>query len=73
MRILMVGDIVGKPGRVCLRENLPGIKAEFHVDFTVVNGENAAAGFGINAQVAEQIRLAGADIVTGIDVRWRQR
>ncbi|MDD2485636.1 MAG: TIGR00282 family metallophosphoesterase [bacterium] len=73
MRILMVGDIIGKPGRVCLREHLLGIKAEFHVDFTVVNGENAAAGFGINAQVAEQIRLAGADIVTTGNHVWDRR
>ncbi|MDD3925616.1 MAG: TIGR00282 family metallophosphoesterase [bacterium] len=73
MRILMVGDIVGKPGRACLRELLPHIKAEYHVDFTVVNGENAAAGFGLNAQMAEQIRLAGADVVTTGNHIWDRR
>ena len=64
MRLLFVGDIVGRPGRAILADRLPGLIADHAVDFTVVNGENAAHGFGITPATFEEIVGAGADAVT---------
>ncbi len=64
MRILMVGDVCGRPGRTMLREQLPALRRSYGADLVVVNGENAAAGFGITPSVYEELRAAGADVVT---------
>ncbi len=64
MRILMVGDVCGRPGRTILREQLPGLRRSHGADLVVVNGENAAAGFGITPSVYEELLAAGADVVT---------
>jgi hypothetical protein len=63
MRVLVVGDIYGKPGRYILSELLPGILDEFSVDFTIANGENAAGGFGITENIARKIRSYGVDLM----------
>ena len=60
----MVGDICGRPGRAYLREQLPALRRREAADIVVVNGENAAAGFGITPSVYEEILAAGADVVT---------
>jgi len=60
----MVGDVCGRPGRAMLREHLPGLRRSHGADLVVVNGENAAAGFGITPSVYEEILAAGADVVT---------
>lgn len=73
MRILMVGDIYGRPGRDMLRETLPALRRERKIDFTIVNGENAAAGFGLTRSVYEEIRAAGADVVTLGNHTWDKR
>ena len=59
----MVGDIVGKPGRKVLRRVLPELRRELALDFVVVNGENAAAGFGLTEGTADEIFDAGANVV----------
>ena len=55
MNILCIGDIVGRPGREVLVQVLPGLKAEYAVDFVIANGENAAGGSGILPKQAEEI------------------
>lgn len=63
-RILFVADVVGHPGRDAVRAILPGLKREQQPDLTVLNGENAAGGFGLTAKLVEELRDAGADVIT---------
>jgi len=64
MRLLFLGDIVGRSGRHAIVERLPGLIADYRLDFVVVNGENAAGGFGITEEILRQVLDAGADAVT---------
>ncbi len=64
MRLLFLGDIVGRTGRNAVIERLPGLIADNRLDFVVVNGENAAGGFGITEDILRQVLDAGADVVT---------
>ncbi len=64
MRILFLGDMVGRSGRTAVFEKLPGLRSDFRLDFVVVNGENAAGGFGITEEIFMQTLDAGADVVT---------
>ena len=65
MKILLVGDVFGRPGRRAVRECLDGVIAEHDVDFVVVNAENSAGGFGITPSIAEELFRYGADVLTG--------
>ena len=65
MRVLMVGDVVGKPGRRVFKEVLPQVRAELGIDVVVVNGENAAAGFGLTDAIADELLDAGATVFAG--------
>src|SRR5262249_12274047 len=73
MRILFIGDIVGRSGRTVLLERLPKLIAEWKLDLTVVNGENAAGGFGTTEAIYNAIIDAGADAVTLGNHAWDQR
>lgn len=73
MKILMVGDVVGGPGRKMLAERLKTFKAERGIDAVIVNAENCAAGSGITAALAETIFDAGADAITLGDHTWGQK
>jgi 2',3'-cyclic-nucleotide 2'-phosphodiesterase len=73
MKILFIGDIVGNPGREAMAKLLPKLKAEFQIEFTVANAENAAGGAGITPQVAEELFRAGADVLTTGDHIWDRR
>jgi metallophosphoesterase (TIGR00282 family) len=64
MRMLFLGDVVGRPGRDVVTSLLPGLVADWRLDFVAVNGENAAGGFGITEAIYEDLRAAGADAVT---------
>ena len=64
MRILFLGDVVGRSGRAVVAAELPGLIARHGFDFVVVNGENAAGGFGITEAICDEILAAGADAVT---------
>ncbi len=64
MRILFLGDMVGKTGRTAVYEKLPGLRKKLKTDFVIVNGENAASGFGITRKIFLETLEAGADIVT---------
>src|SRR5688500_2812963 len=72
-RILAVGDVVGRPGRVVLAHFLPLLRRERGVDFVVVNAENAAAGSGITERVWKEIVGYGADVVTMGDHAYHRR
>jgi 2',3'-cyclic-nucleotide 2'-phosphodiesterase len=63
-RILFVADVVGHPGRDAVKAILPGLKKEVGADLTIVNGENAAGGFGLTAKIAAELNAAGADVIT---------
>ena len=63
-KILFVADVVGHPGREAVKAILPGLKKELQPDLTVVNGENAAGGFGLTAKIAAELKGAGADVIT---------
>lgn len=73
MKILLVGDIVGGPGRRVFREVVKRLRGENVVQAVVVNGENAAAGNGITLALAEELFAAGADVVTLGDHVWGQK
>jgi metallophosphoesterase (TIGR00282 family) len=73
MRILFLGDVVGRSGRNLVYEQLPGLRERLRPDFTIVNGENAAGGFGITEQIFQELRDAGADVVTTGNHVWDQR
>jgi 2',3'-cyclic-nucleotide 2'-phosphodiesterase len=72
VRILFVADVFGAPGRRAVEAKLPELRTELGVDFCVVNGENAAAGRGITAKLAEKLLAAGADVVTLGNWTWGQ-
>jgi metallophosphoesterase (TIGR00282 family) len=69
----MIGDVVGEPGLKALEDNLPDIIKDNAVDFTVVNGENSAEGFGMTEAALKRIIAAGADVVTSGNHVWEKR
>ena len=73
MKVLYIGDVVGKSGRKAVLEHMPRLRDELALDFVVVNGENAAHGFGITAAICEQFFEAGADVITTGNHAWDQR
>ena len=73
MKILMIGDVVGGPGRRNLKRELARARAELGVDAVVVNAENCAAGSGITAALAAEIFAAGVDAITLGDHTWGQK
>lgn len=73
MRILFVGDVVGRSGRVAVSETLPGLIRDWKLDLVVVNGENAAGGFGITEAIYQELLDCGADAITLGNHSWDQR
>ncbi|MEO0999052.1 MAG: TIGR00282 family metallophosphoesterase [Pseudomonadota bacterium] len=73
MRILFLGDVVGRPGREAVARDLPGLRAAQALDFVVVNGENATSGMGLSAAHAKLLLDAGADVVTLGDHAFDQK
>ena len=72
MRLAFFGDVVGRAGRAAVTEHLPRIKSELKLDFVIVNGENAAGGFGITSSTANELFDAGADCITLGNHSWDQ-
>jgi metallophosphoesterase (TIGR00282 family) len=64
MRLLFVGDVVGRAGRAAVLSLVPALRKRWRLDFVVVNGENAAGGFGITEAICEEFFAAGADAIT---------
>ncbi|MCH8237676.1 MAG: TIGR00282 family metallophosphoesterase [Proteobacteria bacterium] len=73
MKILICGDVVGKTGRRAIEEHLPDLRQRLDLDFIVVNGENAAHGFGITDKICASFYAAGADVITSGNHIWDQR
>ncbi len=73
MRILMVGDVVGKAGRQAVARVLPNLRRERRIDLVIVNGENSAGGRGLTPPCFRELRQAGADVVTLGNHTWAQR
>ncbi len=73
MRLLFLGDIVGRSGRRAVLEQLPALRRRLDADFVIINGENAAGGFGITTKIAAELYEAGADCITTGNHVWDQR
>src|ERR671931_1546016 len=73
MRILFIGDVVGRSGRAIVLERLPALIRDWKLDFVAVNGENAAGGFGITEAIYQELLDAGADAITLGNHAWDQR
>ena len=64
MKLLLIGDVVGKPGRVALLDRLQDLKEQQEIDFTVMNAENVAGGFSITPAIADLLFSSGVDVMT---------
>lgn len=73
LRILAIGDVVGTAGCEMLRRRLATLKRQYHIDLTIVNGENSAEGNGILPSSAEHLFTSGADVITGGNHTFRRR
>ncbi len=73
MRILFLGDIVGKTGRDGVVRLLPGLRETLALDFVIVNGENAAHGFGITAKICDELFECGVDVISTGNHIWDQK
>ncbi len=73
MRILFIGDIVGRPGRELIRKGLRGLVEHYSVDFVIANAENSAAGFGITKDIGDTILEWGVDVMTSGNHVWDKR
>ena len=73
MRILFIGDIVGRSGRAVVLAQLPGLVRDWKLDFVAINGENAAGGFGITEPIYHELIDAGADAITLGNHAWDQK
>jgi 2',3'-cyclic-nucleotide 2'-phosphodiesterase len=73
MRLLFLGDIVGRAGRVAVIEQLPDMIAHQNIDFVAINGENAAGGFGVTEKIVKELCDAGADVITLGNHAWDQK
>jgi len=70
LRILAIGDIIGKPGRKAVKEILPGLCDEHNIDLIIGNGENAAGGLGLTPSTAEELFDSGIDVITSGNHIW---
>jgi hypothetical protein len=73
LRVLMVGDLIGKPGRVTAERVIPGLREERGIDFVTANGENVAGGMGLTVSTAQAILAGGVDVITSGNHIWDKR
>ncbi len=73
MRILMIGDVIGRPGRHAVKSLVPSLRREHAIDLVVANGENAAGGFGLTLDTAHELLDNGVDILTSGNHIWDQK
>lgn len=73
MKILFIGDIIGSPGRMAVRELLPGLLAKKKIDFVIANCENAAAGFGVTRKNVEELYSCHIDVLTSGNHIWNKK
>lgn len=72
-KVLFIGDIVGKPGRLAVRELLPGLVGRLSPDIVIANGENSAGGFGITPEIADELFSLHVDVITTGNHVWDKR
>lgn len=73
IRVLCLGDVVGRPGRQTLEMHLPALRCRYAVDMVIANGENAAGGVGLTPETARELLNAGVDVITGGNHTWKHR
>ncbi|MDY0190542.1 MAG: TIGR00282 family metallophosphoesterase [Desulfuromonas sp.] len=73
MKILFVGDIVGRAGRQMLAQNLDKLVDQHNVDFVIVNGENSAGGFGLTDEIVRELRKLGVNVITSGNHIWDKK
>ena len=73
MNILVIGDVIGKPGMEALKKHLPELKKQYNIDLTIVNGENSADGMGITRNILNDIYKYGANVVTMGNHTWGKK
>jgi len=73
MRLLFLGDLIGRSGREAVARHLPLLREDLDLDFVIVNGENAAGGFGITAAICNELFDGGVDVITLGNHAWDQR
>ena len=73
MRILAIGDVIGRPGRRALRSLLPGLRLELQLDLAIANAENAAGGKGLTLATANELLEVGVDVLTSGNHIWAQK
>lgn len=73
MRLMFLGDVVGRSGRQAAVREIPRLRERYDLDFLAINGENAAGGFGITEAICEELLAAGADVVTLGNHSWDQK
>lgn len=73
MQILVIGDIIGKPGRQAVHELLPGLRQQYGLDLVVANVENLAGGLGVTSDTANEMLNAGIDVLTSGNHIWAQK
>ena len=73
MRLLFIGDIVGRPGRDLVKQGLPSLVDHHSIDLVIANAENSAAGFGITREIGDQLLEAGIDVMTSGNHIWDRK
>ncbi len=73
MIVLVIGDVIGKPGRHAIRELLPGLRREYDIDLVIANAENIAGGLGVTVATAEELFEAGSDVLTSGNHVWAHK
>ncbi|MCX6012766.1 MAG: TIGR00282 family metallophosphoesterase [Chloroflexi bacterium] len=73
MKVLAVGDVVGKPGREALKAALPDLRQQHQIDLIIANGENAAGGLGLTQSIAEEMFNSGVDMITSGNHIWKRK
>ena len=73
LNILIIGDIVGRPGRMAVKDIVPRLKEKEKLHFCIANAENAAGGSGITAKIADELFSCGLDVLTSGDHIWKQK
>ncbi|MBF0465066.1 MAG: TIGR00282 family metallophosphoesterase [Nitrospirae bacterium] len=73
MKVLFIGDVIGRPGRLLLKSILPGMVDSLRIDFVIANGENAAGGFGITEKTANELFSMGVQVITTGNHVWDKK
>src|SRR5204863_6408983 len=64
MKVLMIGDVVAKPGRIAVLERIQDLREQHNIDFAIMNAENLAGGFSVTPSLCEQLFSSGIDVMT---------